>query len=145
MPEAGSKPPADASIIVASRGLDVAACVAAEGLDACRTVTFDTPYPFAVTKRRVLTITSAIGVACRDAAHGLFASDDILVMVIHDPGGFVAQCIVTRIANITCSIAQQRIAMPTDIDLAATLGLGYPKGPLVLGDTLGTNTILEVL
>ena len=65
--------------------------------------------------------------------------------VIRDSGGFVAQRIVACIVNIACDIAQQRIATPTDIDLAVTLGLGYPQGPLALGDTLGTGAILEVL
>ncbi|MGD7116552.1 3-hydroxyacyl-CoA dehydrogenase family protein, partial [Ralstonia pseudosolanacearum] len=49
------------------------------------------------------------------------------------------------IVNIACDIAQQRIATPADIDLAVTLGLGYPQGPLALGDTLGAGAVLEVL
>ncbi|MDY7508403.1 3-hydroxyacyl-CoA dehydrogenase [Ralstonia wenshanensis] len=144
-PEGGSKPSADALIIVTPRGLDATACVAAEGLDARRTVALDTLYPFAATKRRTLMTTPATDAAYRDAAHGLLASDGVPVTVIRDSGGFVAQRIVACIVNIACDIAQQRIATPTDIDLAVTLGLGYPQGPLALGDTLGTNAILEVL
>ena len=144
-PEAGTKPSADALIIVTPRGLDATACVAAEGLDGRRTVALDTLYPFAATKRRTLMTTPATDLAYRDAAHGLLASDGVPVSVIRDSGGFVAQRIVACIVNIACDIAQQRIATPTDIDLAVTLGLGYPQGPLALGDTLGTNAILEVL
>ena len=144
-PEAGAKPSADALIIVTPRGLDATACVTAEGLDARRTVALDTLYPFAATKRRTLMTTPATDHAYRDAAHGLLASDGVPVTVIRDSGGFVAQRIVACIVNIACDIAQQRIATPTDIDLAVTLGLGYPQGPLALGDTLGTGAIREVL
>jgi 3-hydroxybutyryl-CoA dehydrogenase len=144
-PEAGARPSADALVIVTPRGLDATACVAAEGLDARRTVALDTLYPFAATKRRTLMTTPATDAAYRDAAHGLLASDGVPVTVIRDSGGFVAQRIVACIVNIACDIAQQRIATPGDIDLAVTLGLGYPQGPLALGDTLGTTAILEVL
>ncbi|WP_347327865.1 3-hydroxyacyl-CoA dehydrogenase family protein, partial [Ralstonia pseudosolanacearum] len=75
----------------------------------------------------------------------LFAADGVPVTVIRDSGGFVAQRIVACIVNIACDIAQQRIATPADIDLAVTLGLGYPQGPLALGDTLGAGAVLEVL
>jgi 3-hydroxybutyryl-CoA dehydrogenase len=65
--------------------------------------------------------------------------------VIRDSTGFVAQRVVATIVNIGCDIAQQRIASPADIDLAVTLGLGYPRGPLALGDALGASTILTIL
>ncbi len=83
--------------------------------------------------------------ASRDAAHALFAADGVPVTVIRDSTGFVAQRVVATIVNIGCDIAQQRIATPEDIDLAVTLGLGYPHGPLALGDTLGAKTILTIL
>ena len=52
---------------------------------------------------------------------------------------------MATIVNIACDIAQQQIATPEDIDRAVTLGLGYPTGPLALGDALGATRILEVL
>jgi len=67
------------------------------------------------------------------------------VTVIEDSPGFIAQRIVAHIVNIACDIAQQKIATPEDIDLAVTLGLGYPAGPLALGDKLGADRILEIL
>src|SRR5579864_2694464 len=81
----------------------------------------------------------------RNAGHALFASDGVPVTVIHDSTGFVAQRVVATIVNIGCDIAQKRIASPRDIDLAVTLGLGYPRGPLALGDALGAKTILAIL
>ncbi len=83
--------------------------------------------------------------AARDAAHALFASDGVPVTVIRDSTGFVAQRVVATIVNIGCDIAQKQIATPDDIDLAVTLGLGYPRGPLALGDALGATTILTIL
>ncbi len=59
------------------------------------------------------------------------------VTVIRDSAGFVAQRVLCCIINIASDIAQQRIASPADIDLAVNLGLGYPKGPLALGDAVG--------
>jgi 3-hydroxybutyryl-CoA dehydrogenase len=47
--------------------------------------------------------------------------------------------------NVGCDIAQQGIAEPNDIDTAVTLGLGYPKGPLALGDSIGSDNVLTIL
>jgi 3-hydroxybutyryl-CoA dehydrogenase len=40
---------------------------------------------------------------------------------------------------------EEDIATPGDIDQAVNLGLGYPKGPLAMGDALGAARILEIL
>jgi 3-hydroxybutyryl-CoA dehydrogenase len=53
--------------------------------------------------------------------------------------------VLAHIVNIGCDIAQQRIASPADIDAAVRLGLGYPKGPLELGDGLGPARMLAIL
>ena len=42
-------------------------------------------------------------------------------------------------------IAQQRVASPADIDLGVRLGLGYPMGPLAMGDALGPRRVLGIL
>ncbi|MCZ7655098.1 MAG: 3-hydroxyacyl-CoA dehydrogenase family protein [Rhodocyclaceae bacterium] len=83
--------------------------------------------------------------AMREAAHGLFAADGVPVSVIRDSAGLVAQRVLAHIVNIGCDIAQQGIATPEDIDRAVTLGLGYPKGPLALGDAIGARTVLDIL
>src|SRR5439155_262561 len=81
----------------------------------------------------------------RDAAHGLLAADGVPVSVIKDSPGFVAQRVVAHIVNVGCDIMQMRIASPEDLERAVMLGLGYPRGPLGLGDALGAQKILAVL
>jgi len=49
------------------------------------------------------------------------------------------------IVNIACEIAQRGISRPAEIDPAIRLGLGYPSGPLELGDKIGTGKILAIL
>src|SRR5690606_38184314 len=95
---------------------------------------------------RVVMCSVATQPAWRDAAHALLASDGTPVSVIDDSAGFVAQHIVAAIVNVASDIAQQSIATPSDIDLAVSLGLGYPKGgPLSMGDGLGAAQLLEIL
>jgi 3-hydroxybutyryl-CoA dehydrogenase len=79
------------------------------------------------------------------AAHALLASDGVPVSLIKDSPGFVAQRVVAHIVNVGCDIAQMRIAQPEDLERAVTLGLGYPRGPLGMGDALGPQRVLAVL
>jgi len=60
------------------------------------------------------------------------------------PGGGVTTFLALIVA-IGSEIAQQRIARPADIDLAVKAGLGYPLGPLAMGDELGPRRILQIL
>ncbi|HKT90852.1 MAG TPA: 3-hydroxyacyl-CoA dehydrogenase [Paraburkholderia sp.] len=141
----GDTPAADALIVVAPLGLDATTAALDEQLDARRVVAIDTLFPLDTAKRRTLMTTPATTREARDAGHALFAADGVPVTVIRDSTGFVAQRIVATIVNIGCDIAQKQIATPRDIDLAVTLGLGYPRGPLALGDALGARTILTIL
>jgi len=144
-PDTGAQPGADALILVTPLGLD--ATTAAEGLDATRVVALDTLFPYGhrACKRRVLMTTPATTAAARDAAWGLFAADGAKVSMLRDSPGFVAQRVVAMIVSIATEIAQQRIASPADIDAAVRLGLGYPGGPLTMGDRLGAAKVLEIL
>ncbi|MCP5296493.1 MAG: 3-hydroxyacyl-CoA dehydrogenase [Zoogloeaceae bacterium] len=139
-----SQSPQDGALcIVTPLGEDATACAAREGLDATRTVAIDALV--GLDRRRTLMTTPLTAAAMREAAHGLFAADGVPVSVIRDSAGLVAQRVLAHIVNIGCDIAQQGIATPEDIDRAVTLGLGYPKGPLALGDALGARTILDIL
>jgi 3-hydroxybutyryl-CoA dehydrogenase len=89
--------------------------------------------------------TPATTAAWRDAAHALFASDGQPVTVIRDSAGLVAQRVVATIVNIACDMCQQRVCSPRDLETAVTLGLGYPLGPLAMGDRWGPTNVLEVL
>jgi 3-hydroxybutyryl-CoA dehydrogenase len=136
--------PCEADVcFVAPLGKDATAAALEHGLDPARTVAVDPLFGFA--KRRTLMVTPVTLRQARDQAHALLAADGVPVSVIHDSPGFVAQRVVAHIVNVGCDIAQMRIAAPEDLDRAVMLGLGYPKGPLALGDAIGPRRILEVL
>jgi 3-hydroxybutyryl-CoA dehydrogenase len=137
------KPAPDAVCFVAPLGLDASAAALEQGLDPARTVAVDPLFGFS--KRRTLMVTPVTKPEVRDAAHGLLASDGVPVSVINDSPGFVAQRVVAHIVNVGCDIVQMRIATPEDLDRAVMLGLGYPKGPLAMGDALGPKRIFNVL
>ena len=143
--ETGSTPSFDSLLVVTPYGQDVSTAVVEQGLDPARTVGLDTLHEFESARRRTLMVSPATQTAWRTTAHALLGSDNVRVSVIEDSAGFVAQRTVAMIVNIACDIAQQGIASPQDIDLAVSLGLGYPKGPLALGDALGARHILEIL
>ena len=143
--ETGSSPSPAALTVVAPLGFDVTTVAVVERLDPARTVGIDLLIDDAATKRRVLATNPATRVDMRDAAHALFARDGKAVSVIRDSGGFVTQRVVSTIVNIATDICQQRICSPKDLETAVTLGLGYPLGPLAMGDRYGPTNILEVL
>ena len=128
---------------VAPLGKDCTTAALELGLDPKRTVAVDPLFGFK--KRRTLMVNPSTEKSVQDAAHALLAADGIPVSVIKDSPGFVAQRVVAHIVNVGCDIVQMRIAAPQDLDRAVTLGLGYPKGPLAMGDALGARKILAVL
>ena len=136
-----SKP--GALCIVAPIGDDATATALKLKLDPSCTVAIDPLFGFA--KRRTLMTTPVTRPEVRDAAHALLASDGVPVSVIRDSAGFVAQRVVAHVVNVGCDIVQQRIATPEDLDSAVMLGLGYPKGPLGMGDAVGAPKILAIL
>jgi 3-hydroxybutyryl-CoA dehydrogenase len=139
----GIKPAPGSLCLVAPLGEDATTAAIDEELDPARTVAVDCLLGW--DKRRTLMATPVTTPAMRAAAHGLLASDGVPVTVIRDSPGFVCQRVLAQIVNIACDIAQQRIALPEDIDAAVTLGLGYPQGPLAWGDALGRARILAIL
>ena len=128
--------------IVAPLGKDATTAALELGLDPARTVAVD---PMFSSKRLTLMTTPVTRPEVRDAAHAALAATGRNVSVINDSPGFVAQRVVAHIVNVGCDIAQMRIAAPQDLDRAVTLGLGYPKGPLAMGDALGAGRILAIL
>jgi 3-hydroxybutyryl-CoA dehydrogenase len=139
----GDRPGPDALVLVAPLGQDATTAALAARVDPTRTVAVDAL--FGLAKRRTLMTTPATAPAMRDAAHALFARDGVPVSVIRDSPGFVAQRVVAHVVNIGCDIVQQRICAPRDLDLAVTLGLGYPQGPLAWGDAIGAGRVAAIL
>ena len=138
-----AKPGPETICLVAPLGQDATTAALEQGLDPKHTLALDPLFGFA--KRRTLMPTPVTTTKARDAAHALLAADGVPVSVIRDSGGFVAQRVVAHIVNVGCDIAQQGIATPEDLDRAVMLGLGYPKGPLGMGDAVGAAKILAVL
>ena len=140
-----ARPTEHALVLLAPLGLDASA--AASGLPAERAIAIDALFPVAPgqCRRRVLMSTPATRPDYRDAAHALFATDGTPVSVLRDSPGFVAQRVLAMIVSIGTEIAQQRIASPADIDTAVRIGLGYPLGPLAMGDALGPGAVLAIL
>ena len=143
--ETAAAPSAAALILVAPLGLDVTTLAAVERLDATRTMGLDMMLDDNATRRRVLATNPATRPDMRDAAHALFARDGKAVSVIRDSGGFVTQRVVATIVNIAADMCQQGICSPADLEVAVTLGLGYPMGPLAMGDRIGPTNVLEIL
>jgi len=143
--DTGREPGPDSLILLAPLGHDAThACL---DWPAERALAIDTFFPVGkgACQRRTLMTTPATRADYRDAAHALFAADGVRVSVIRDSAGFVAPRILAMIVAIGCEIAQQHIASPTDIDTAVRLGLGYPAGPLTLGDKLGAVRVTRLL
>ncbi|MBU3738636.1 MAG: 3-hydroxyacyl-CoA dehydrogenase [Rhodoferax sp.] len=143
--ETGASPSAQALTLVAPLGFDVTTVAVVDRLDPARTVGIDLLIEDARTRRRVLATNPATRPDMRRAAHALMTRDGKPVSVIRDSGGFVTQRVVATIVNIASDMCQQGICSPADLETAVTLGLGYPMGPLAMGNLWGPANILEVL
>ncbi len=112
-----------------------------------RSIALDTLFAFGfkACKRRVIMTNPATDISYALRAAALFASDGCQVSVLKDSPGFIAPRVIALIVSVATEIAQQGIASPQDIDNAVRLGLGYPIGPLSMGDQLGARRILGLL
>ena len=139
-----SERPGETSLcIVLPIGEDVTAAGLAAGLDPTRCIGID---PWSLASPRLTLMSNPLTHRdLRDVAWTMLEAAGFAVTPINDSPGFVLQRVLAMVVNIGCDIAQQRIASPTDIDRAVTLALGYPNGPLALGDALGANNVLTVL
>ncbi len=140
--EPGAAASTEAICLVLPVGKDATTAAVEAGSDPTRTVALD---PLFLSGRRTLMTTPATTRESRDAANALFAADGTPVSVISDSAGFIAQRVVATIVNIASDMAQQGVARPEDIDIAVKLGLGYPAGPLAMGDRLGAGRVLQIL
>jgi 3-hydroxybutyryl-CoA dehydrogenase len=143
--ETGQSPSLHALTIVAPLGWDVTTVAIFERYDPARTVGIDMLIDDAVTKRRVIMGNPAVRSDMLAAAAAIFSKDGKPVSTIRDSAGFVTQRVVAAIVNIACDMCQQQICTPQDLDTAVQLGLGYPTGPLAMGNGVGGASVLEVL
>ncbi|MHC0054736.1 3-hydroxyacyl-CoA dehydrogenase [Actibacterium sp. D379-3] len=141
--ETGGRPSDQAIAFFTPLGQDTTTSAMAEGVDPKRAVAVDMLLGLAGHRTLMRTPVTDADVLAR--AYAMLAADGGKVTAIHDSAGFVAQRMLACIANVGTDIAQQRIAAPGDIDRAVELGLGYPSGPLKLGDTLGAGRVLAIL
>jgi 3-hydroxybutyryl-CoA dehydrogenase len=139
----GKAPSTKSLCLFTPLGKDTTSCAVAESIEAERCFAVDTL--FGLDGRRTLMKTPVSDTDLCDQVHALLAVGDHKVTVIHDSAGFVNQRVIATVVNIACDIAQQRIAVPDDIDKAVRLGLGYPRGPLAMGDAVGPAKLLRVL
>ncbi|WP_199256991.1 3-hydroxyacyl-CoA dehydrogenase NAD-binding domain-containing protein [Tomitella fengzijianii] len=73
------------------------------------------------------------------------ASIGSAITVTADGPAPVAQRIAASMVNVASMAAEKGLANPGDIDRGARLGLGYPMGPLAMGDSIGPQRILAIL
>ncbi len=141
--DTGKRPSAKSLCLLTPVGYDATTEAVRQGVEAERSFAVDCM--FGLDGRRTLMSTPVSDPNLRDQVHALLAADGNAVTAIYDSPGFVNQRVVATVVNIACDIAQNRIAVPIDIDKAVRLGLAYPLGPLAMGDHVGALNILAVL
>lgn len=141
--ESADSPSAEAVCLVAPLGEDATSFALRRGLPPSRTVAIDTL--LGLKERVCLMAPPVIEPPLLSAVAQGFAKAGHKVSLIHDSCGFVVQRVLANIVNVSCDIAQQRIASPADINKAVQLGLGYPMGPLAFGDAIGPERVLTLL
>ena len=143
---AGNASSADV-IVTCPLGDDTTTAALAAGYDPRKVVAIDALYPERLAEggRTTLMTTPVTDRVVADAAHGALAAAGLRVTRIADSPGLIAQRILANIVNTACEIAQQRIAAPADIEEGVRRGLGYPAGPLAIGDKIGARRVLHIL
>jgi 3-hydroxybutyryl-CoA dehydrogenase len=141
--ELSGAPTSDALLLILPLGSDATTTASDCGLDPERVMALDPLIAFP--RRLTIMPTVVTRPEFRDSLHGMLQDSGTAVTLLHDSPGFVVQRVLASIVNIACEIAQQRIGSPDDIDFAVKTALGYPDGPLALGDTIGPDRLLLIL
>ncbi|GAA2130257.1 3-hydroxyacyl-CoA dehydrogenase [Actinomadura napierensis] len=141
--ETGSEPSGDAVVLVAPFGESAWSIAGRAGLPADRALGID-PFGGFFT-RLTLTVHPGVDRQAGRAALAALAATGRAVSVVRDAPATVAQRLMASVVNVGCGIAELRLGRPEDIDTAVRLGLGYPRGPLEMGDQAGAAQVLRVL
>lgn len=83
-------------------------------------------------------------VALSEAA-GLFQALQKSVCIVDDTPALIVMRILAMLANEAADAVHWGVADVKAVDTAMRLGVNYPVGPLALADTVGADTILNVL
>jgi 3-hydroxybutyryl-CoA dehydrogenase len=141
--ETSAQPTEQALCLLTPFGEDATRCALRQGLNAQQCVAVD--MLAGLEKRRSLMTTPLTHSAFIQAGCSLLNHDGTPVSTLQDSNGFVLQRIIACIVNVGADIAQQGVAEPATIDRAVELGLGYPFGPLRMGDHYGASRIMTIL
>jgi 3-hydroxybutyryl-CoA dehydrogenase len=134
-------------VVVAPFGTDATTTATALKHDPRRLVAIDPMFSERLVEggRATLMSTPVSARETADTIHAALLAAGLRVTRIADSPGFIAQRVLANIVNTACEIAQQRIATPADIEEGVKRGLGYPTGPLALGDRIGPARVMAIL
>ncbi len=138
-----SSPSAAELIVIQPWGLDATTYACERNFDTSKIIGVD-PLP-GLDKHLTLMLSVNTHPHALNIARGLFNACEVPFTVINDSPGFICQRVLATVVNIAANIAQRSIASVDDIEAAVKIGLGYPMGPLSLGDVIGVNKIYEIL
>ncbi|RBI65974.1 3-hydroxyacyl-CoA dehydrogenase [Vreelandella sulfidaeris] len=141
--ESTDQPSSQALCLLTPLGEDTTSCALRQGLNAEQCVAVD--MLAGLDKRRSLMASPITRPEMVNAAASLLNADGTPVSKLQDSNGFVLQRVVACIVNVGADIAQQGVAEPATINRAVELGLGYPFGPLRMGDHYGASRIMTIL
>ena len=135
------------AIVISPIGDDATTGAVAAGYDPQKVVAIDGLFPDRLVEggRATVMTTPLTTETSVSIVQGLLTKAGLRITRIADSPGFIAQRMLANIVNTACDIAQQRIAVPDDIDEGVRRGLGYPAGPLAIGDQIGAPRVLQIL
>ncbi len=129
--------------LVPSDGRTATAIALAAG--APNVVAFDLALDYATASRLAVARADTCADVPFAAAVGALQAAGLAVSRLDDVPGLAVLRTVAMLANEAADAVQQGVATPAAVDLAMTLGVNYPRGPLAWADALGADRVAGVL
>jgi 3-hydroxybutyryl-CoA dehydrogenase len=101
--------------------------------------------PLAAARLAELTATGATDPQALARARAFFAALGLHTERVGDAPGLVLGRIVAQLVNEAHFAIAERVAEPGDVDLAMTLGLNHPRGPLAWLEAMGAEHVRAIL